>query len=307
MTVTWDDDVDAILTGDTAAGFAYVTPARGVVVVPMAPIGIRDRDAGTLTLTTSIGLPKKVVRLRANPHVAVSYHAREFSDTTLPFHVLVQGTATVADHPDRVWLESVTPEWEHFLGPRESGLLGRLNDVYYWQRLAITVQVRRVLVFDGTGAPVRVHGEPLPTADVVPQKVPAQGTGPRVDAAKAVKLSQPLPHTVLGWVGADALPVVSRAQLGTAGERGIDVTATDIALPQGGRRAGLTAHRFGARMLGQEQRVYTGWLEVGEDAAVYAPHTSTGYAMPPSKLLMSVGTGLLMRANVREARKLGVA
>ena len=39
MGVEWDDQVDEIIGGDAAAGFAYVTPARGVVTVPMAPLG----------------------------------------------------------------------------------------------------------------------------------------------------------------------------------------------------------------------------------------------------------------------------
>ncbi|HET8960463.1 hypothetical protein [Nocardioides sp.] len=39
MTVTWDDDCDEVIGGDAAVGFASVTPARGVVIMPMAPAG----------------------------------------------------------------------------------------------------------------------------------------------------------------------------------------------------------------------------------------------------------------------------
>jgi hypothetical protein len=56
--VQWDDDVDDIITGDAAAGFASITPAKGVVIFPMAPMGLRNRESGTITVTGSLGLPK---------------------------------------------------------------------------------------------------------------------------------------------------------------------------------------------------------------------------------------------------------
>ena len=62
MPVVWSDEVDEILGNDLAAALAYATPAKGVVVTLMAPLGIRDRDRGTVTLSTSLGLPKKLRR-----------------------------------------------------------------------------------------------------------------------------------------------------------------------------------------------------------------------------------------------------
>ena len=53
--VTWPDDVDQILAGDLTTALAYVTPAGGAVVTAVAPIGLRDREAGTVTFTTSLG------------------------------------------------------------------------------------------------------------------------------------------------------------------------------------------------------------------------------------------------------------
>ncbi len=58
-------------------------------------------------------------------------------------------------------------------------------------------------------------------------------------------------------------------------------------------------------MVGQEQRVHTGWLSVDGDA-VYAPHTHAGYAVPASSTLMAVGAAITMRQGLREAKKLGV-
>ena len=306
MTVEWDDEIDAIIGGDAAAGFASVTPAKGVVIVPMAPLGLRDREAGTVTVTSSLGLPKKLDRVRRNPAVAIAYHAREHGDSDSPLHVLVQGTAVVQDRPDRVWLESISPQWDRFLGPRHRGAAGRLLDIYYWQRLAITVQVRRVVVFDGTSAPPRVMGEELPEQPPAPQTPPKQGTGPRVDSAKVVAHANQLPHTLLSWVGADGLPMVARVRCEAADERGLRLSSSDAPLPPGGRRAGLTSHRFDQHMVGQEQRVHTGWLEVEQSGAVYAPHTKAGYAMPKSQAVMVLAQAVGMRAGYRKAGKLGL-
>ena len=56
----WDGSWDAAhLASDLATGFAYLTPARGVVISPMAPLGLRDRQAGTVTVTTSQAMWKK--------------------------------------------------------------------------------------------------------------------------------------------------------------------------------------------------------------------------------------------------------
>lgn len=67
-----DPGAATILAGDLAAAFAYTTPARGVIIVPMAPLGLRERDAGTVTVTSSYGLPNKLDRLRRNPAVALA-------------------------------------------------------------------------------------------------------------------------------------------------------------------------------------------------------------------------------------------
>ncbi|HTR73094.1 MAG TPA: hypothetical protein VMG80_05805 [Solirubrobacteraceae bacterium] len=54
---SWSDADDEIIGGDLTAALAYVTPAGGAVVTPVAPIGLRDRDAGTIQFTTSLGSP----------------------------------------------------------------------------------------------------------------------------------------------------------------------------------------------------------------------------------------------------------
>ncbi len=90
----WPDDDDAILAGDLTAALAYCTPAGGAVLTPVAPIGLRDRDARTVTFTTSLGFGRKLDRISENPNIALAYHAREHGFASGPRFVLVQGRAT---------------------------------------------------------------------------------------------------------------------------------------------------------------------------------------------------------------------
>lgn len=296
-----------MIAGDAAAGFAYLTPADGAVVTPMAPLGVRDRDAGTVTVTTSQGLWKKLDRVSANPAVAVAYHAREHGFSSRPEFVLVQGQGSFPIEPPREWLESIQPEWERFLGPIKGGLRGRWLEVYYWQRVPITVEVQRVVVWPDErceGEP-RVYGDPLP-ADPEPQSPPKKGAGPRVDVEKLARGIADLPHSLLAWAGGDWLPMVVSVGAAGSGEAGVELEVP-ATVPAGGRRAGLTSHAFEARMVGQEQRIHTGWLEVNDERATYAPHTRSGYKLPASQTLFTFGAGLGTRMGIGKARERGLA
>lgn len=72
----WSELDDGIIGGDLTAALAYVTPAGGAVVTAVAPIGLRDREAGTVAFTTSLGFGRKLDRIDENPRVALAYHAR---------------------------------------------------------------------------------------------------------------------------------------------------------------------------------------------------------------------------------------
>ncbi len=76
----------------------------------------------------------------------------------------------------------------------------------------------------------------------------------------------------------------SSVEAGEVGPEGVELVIPESVRPEGGRRAGLTAHEFMPRMIGQEQHIYTGWLDVDGDRAVYAPHTRAGYKLPASKI-----------------------
>lgn len=77
MAVTWPDDIDDVLRGDLTAGLAYITPAGGAVVTAVSPIGLRDRELGTVGFTTSLGFGRKLDRMKREPKVTLAYHARE--------------------------------------------------------------------------------------------------------------------------------------------------------------------------------------------------------------------------------------
>jgi hypothetical protein len=307
VSVAWPDDVDEILAGDLAAGFAYLTPAKGVVITPMAPLGLRDREAGTLTLSTSLALWKKLERIRRNPGVAVAYHAREHGFTDRPGFVLVQGRASFDPEPDRDWLESITPEWDRYLGPRSKGLAGRMLNTYYWERVAIEIEVERIVGWPetlATGTP-QIYGSAR-LAGPRPQKPPKGGTAPRKNTSKVAAYVERLPHTLLGWRGADGMPEVAPVTGATASENGVELEVPAGTLPDGGRRAGLTSHRFMPRMVGQEQRIHTGWVHGNGGKAVYCPHTAAGYRLPASKTLMTLGSASLS-TRMRASRKAGIA
>jgi hypothetical protein len=305
--VSWSDEVDEILAGDLAAGLAYLTPAKGVVIVPMAPLGLRDREAGTVTVTTSLGLWKKLDRVRRNPGVALAYHAREHGYSDRPGFVLVQGRASFSPDPDRAWLESITPNWDRFLVPKSRGALGRLLEVYYWQRVAIDVQVVRVVAYpDGAARedPVVLGAERPPPPG--PQEQPRGGTEPRVSVDSVAAHVERLPHTLLGWCGSDDLPEVVPVAAAHPAADGLRLDVPSGSVPLGGRRAGLTSHEFWPRMVGQEQRIYTGWLSADEEGSVrYSPHTKSGYRLPRSKILYNVGCASIARG-MRGARRAGL-
>jgi hypothetical protein len=310
MAVRWSDTVDDVLRGDLTVGLASITSASGVVIIPVTNLGLRDREAGTITVTTSLGLWRKLARIQRNPHVALAFHTREHGFSDRSEYLLLQGMASFSPEPDREWLESIRENWERYLGPRDaSPLWNWWLRVYTWERVGVEIVVERLVVWPDLacrGAP-EVNGRPLPAEPPAPQRQPARGTGPRISHARAATRAGRLPNVLLGWVGADGFPVVAPVELRETDELGIVLGSPEGLVPPGGRRAGLTAHSFSPRVIGQEQRVHTGWLEAqqAQRRVVYAPHTETGYRLPPSKFLYKLAAGFVTRRGIRGARRAG--
>ncbi len=305
MGVSWNDEIDTILAGDLTAVLGYPTPAGGAVVTPVAPVGLRDRAAGTVGFTTSLGFGRKLERIQRDPRVALAFHAREHGLATSPRFVLVQGRARVVLEPspeERARLaELATP----LLGGRRRGWFwDRWLREYYDVRVHVHVEADIITTWPDLrcAGPPTVLGAPPPGDPPAPQRPPQKGTGPRVDAERAGKRLGRTDHLLLGYVGADGYPCVVPVGVGHADAAGLAIT-TAAHLPAGGRRAGLVGHSFRAQLIGLEVRQFTGWLEVGDSGARYAPHTEHGFRAPANKTLLLLLNGMLAKWGVRTSRR----
>jgi hypothetical protein len=308
--VTWPDSVEQVFDGDLAIGLADITAKFGVILTPLTNFGLQDRRRGTITFLSSLGAWRKLARIRNNPKIALAFHTRSHGYADGTAYVLAQGIASFDTTPDREWLESIDHNWERFMGPRDRGLpWERWMRAYQWERVGVRIDVARVLTWstlDCEGRPT-VHGAARPATDPAEQSAPAKGSHARVDVDLVARSVTQLPHTLLGWVDSDGYPMVVPVR-GTRVQT--DRLILDVpyqGLPAGGRRAGLTSHWFSDRVLGQEQRVHTGWLEVDRASrrVSYAPHTRAGYRLPPSKHLYRVAVGGATRRGLRQARRVG--
>jgi hypothetical protein len=235
----------------------------------------------------------------------MAFHAREHGRESAPLYVLAQGTARVIEQPSDAMRDLVRTQAAAYLGPAREGFFwDRWLREYYVTRVPVDVTPTRILTWptlDAAGAPHAVHGKPLPPAPAEPQRPPKNGTGPRIDVARAAKRLRGTAHTLLGYAAADGMPVVVPVKIEAHDERGIALTSA-TPLPPGGRRAGLLGHSYRPQLTGLETRQHTGWLDVGEDAvARYAPHTETGYKAPPNKTLLLLLNGALAKKGVRQA------
>jgi hypothetical protein len=301
VSVSWPDEVDDVLGGDLTAALAYLTPAGGAVVTAVAPVGLRDREAGTVTFTTSLGLGKKLERIRRDPRVALAYHAREHGFASGSDHVLVQGRCRPVPAADPEWNERVLgPAAEPFMGPpRRGAFWDRWLQEYYADRVPVTVDVERILVEPGLGASgdMVVYGSQPAPEPPESQAEPKNGTAPRLDAAKAGRKLARLPHVLAAWRGADGHPVVEPVTVQSADAGGIRLGGAG--LPPGARRAGLLGHAYNAGLVGLQARQHTGWLSDG----LYAPHTQNAFRAPNNKTLLLLANGLLAKRGLRKARK----
>lgn len=295
MVVGWTDEVDEILAGDQAVALACGTPAGGVVCTPVTNFGQRDRTFGTIAVNTSVGTPRKLERIRANPNVALSLHTRRHGTSSRPEHVLVQGTAElsdpVPDYPDRLG-----PAWDERDGPRATGDFWTWWLQIYATRVEIRITVERITTWPDLacrGDPV-VRGAAPPAAAPAGQRPPKKGTSPRIDHRAAARKAAGLPDVLLGWMDSDHRPVVVPVGITGTTPAGISLHVPS-GLPEGNRRAGLLAHSFTRHVTGQTQRVHTGWLRVASGEAHYSPHTRTGHHLPNSRTLHRLAVGWATR------------
>ena len=309
----WTDEADAVFGADLTAALAYVTPAGGVVVTAVAPVGMRDREAGWIAFSTSLGFGRKLDRIRRDPRVALAFHSRQYAvaepgTTPDDAFVLVQGKAEIIADPSDEDRAMLTAHSARMLGPAKHGRLfwDRWLREYYRVRVPVRIAVERVVRWPDPrcAGPHDVLGLPWPDGPAPPQAPPTGGAAPRVDAARAARRGAAHTHHLLGYRGSDGYPVVVPVHIGTAGADGIRLTSTPGLLPPGGRRAGLLVHSYRPALVGLSTRYHTGWLDTDEQGeARYAPHTSGGFVAPPNRTLMLFFNGLMAKRGVRAFRE----
>lgn len=304
----WSEEADAVIAGDIATALAYATPAGGAVVAPITTSGVRDRDAGTVTFTTSLAFGRKLERIRRANQVALAFHAREHGFAEGPAFVLLQGRATVGWADRAAQGRALAKGVMRFFGAPKSGRFWSWwMREYYVERVPVTVAVERVTSWPDPagGESPTVQGLPAPTAPPAAQEAPKGGLAPRVPARRAGARLRRLPHLLLGWVGADGFPVVAPVGIGAVDRDGLTLLDPSGAVPPGARRAGLVGHRFGPGLTALRAQQHTGWLAVGEAGIRYSPHTQQRYRTPRGKVPTMLTNGGQAKLGMRRTRRAG--
>jgi hypothetical protein len=305
----WDDGIDEILGGDLTAAIGMPTAGGGVVLATVAPIGLRDIEAGTVSFTTSLGFGRKLERIHADPRIAIAYHTRRHGKSQRPGYVHAQGRATIRYPSDEAEREAIRARAADHLGQLATG---RFWDwwlvAYYDDRVLVEIAVERLTTWDDDacrGEPTVLGAAPV-DEDPADQRAPKDAAQPRVPVRRVVRSLRRLPHVLLGHLDADGMPVIVPV---TAAERERRSILIDTAapLPRGSRRAGLLAHDFHPGVVGLRTATHTGWLAVDHGVATWTPHSRHALAIPPSKTVVLLGNGAAARLGLREATKSGLA
>lgn len=303
----WPDEVDEIFRGDLTVAVGMPTPKGGVALASVTPIGLRDREAGTVGFTSSLGFGRKLERIAADPRIAMLYHTREHGFTARPGLVLVQGVATIQSE--------FTPQEREAIRQRAGEHLGQVVEgkfwdwwlaTYYEDRVVVNIRARRVLWWpDGdTAEAPEVFGAPLPAEAPRDQRGAAEMTRARVPMTK-VERGLRHSHRILGVLQDDGLPLLLPFEVGHIGDEAVEAKVGSPLLPTGERRAGVLAHDFRAKLIGLSTATHTGCLRVGDEGAWWTPHTRHAFAAPPNKTLLLLANGAAARWGYRQAIKQG--
>ena len=237
MPVSWSEEIDAVLGGDLTAALTYLTPAGGAVATCVAPVGLRDRQAGWVGFTTSLGVRQEAGPDRARPTCGAGVPRPRARD--LPQPALCPGPGSGRDRPDpdEALLTLVWDQAVGVLGPAKRGRLfwDRWLREYYAVRVPVLVHLDRIMAWPDlrcAGRP-EVLGTPAPLEPPAPQAPPKGGTGPRLNSAKAARRCRVKRHQLLAYRGADGYPVTIPVQVQGAGPDGMRLRAVPGLLPPG--------------------------------------------------------------------------
>jgi hypothetical protein len=303
--LVWPDAVEDIFSGDLAAVLGQSTAGGGVVLSAVTTFGYRDRGAGTVAFTTSLGMGRKLERIAADPRAALLFHTRQHGTSAEPGVVLVQGLATVRVPPDAERAD-LARRFDEYTGPAPQG---RFWDhwlrVYREIRVIVTVEATRMLWWPTgsvTDTPI-VLGMPLPRIAGA-QKPPRDAETPRVPV-KRVHRSAELSHQLLGVLQSDGMPLILPVSRSVPARTGLTLTVPGGGLvPAGGVRAGYLAHSFHPQLIGLRSAAHTGWLMADHVGGLrWTPHTRLAFTSPRNKTLSLLGSGLAARYGYRTAVK----
>ena len=299
--IEWPDDVDEILCGDLVVGVGTLTPKGGVALASVTTLNIRDRDAGTVGFTTSMGFGRKLERIARDPRLTMAYHTRQHGRSKRPGYVLVQGRA------------SVRPVARREIVARASDCLGQVADgrfwdwwlkTYYHDRVLVSVRAERILWWPGDESTAVVLGAPLPAGEAPSQLAEGDPWQPRAGLSWADRASRK-GHLLVGTVQADGMPLILPVDIVQHLGGCLALRATRGALPSGSRRAGLLAHDFHRGLIGLWTSTGTGWLEARAGSGTWSPHTGHFFYAPPVKSLLLLGNGAAARWGYRQAVRSG--
>ena len=177
MHVLWSEEIDGVLGGDLTAALTYLTPAGGAVATAVAPIGLRDRQAGWVGFTTSLGFGKKLDRIQRDSHVVLAFHTREHGTSHSHRFVLVQGRAEIIPNPDETLMTLVWDQGVRILGPAKQGRLfwDRWLREYYAVRVPVLVHVDRIMAWPDLRCAGRPRSSGPRPARAAGAPAPAQG------------------------------------------------------------------------------------------------------------------------------------
>ena len=111
-------------------------------------------------------------------------------------------------------------------------------------------------------------GPSLP--DPEPQSPPKNGTGSRLDCAKATKKLDAA-HRLIGWRGGDGYPFVVPVGTITTARDHLAVHIGGGRTPPGGRRAAILAHEYRPQLIGLRSGYALGWLDVDRGRRALLP------------------------------------
>ena len=257
------------------------------MVTAVAPIGMRDREAGHRHLHDLAGLREEA---RAD-------QARPAGRARLPrTRARLRQAPRLRPRPGRGGRRSPSPtricsrtssgrQAERFMGAPKRGRLfwDRWLREYYQDRVPVTIEVERVVAWpdaQASGQPQRVRAR---RCRATRRTTGAAGEGHRPARRRGARGTKARRRCTTACLRSPARTDSPMSPRWTS--PGLPGTGHQLAsrrrLPPGGRRAGLLGHSYRAQLIGLESRTHTGWLTVPEHGdALYAPHTYVGLPGP---------------------------